>query len=66
MLDALPFEQRSVFVLFELEGFSGPEIAETLALPAGTVASRLRKAREMFHAALVRERARRALRGGTP
>jgi RNA polymerase sigma-70 factor (ECF subfamily) len=65
-LEKLPPELRSVFVLFELEGFSGPEIAETLALPAGTVASRLRKAREMFHAELMRERARRALRGGTP
>lgn len=37
-----------VFVLFELSGFSSPEIAELLAIPVGTVASRLRRAREEF------------------
>jgi RNA polymerase sigma-70 factor (ECF subfamily) len=40
-----------VFVLFELEGFSSPEIAGMLDLPLGTVASRLRRAREAFRAA---------------
>jgi RNA polymerase sigma-70 factor, ECF subfamily len=43
-----------VFILFELEGFSSPEIAEALDVPLGTVASRLRRAREGF-----REAARR-------
>ena len=43
-----------VFVLYELEGFSSPEIAQALDLPVGTVASRLRRAREGF-----REAARR-------
>jgi RNA polymerase sigma-70 factor, ECF subfamily len=38
----------SVFVLFEFEGMSGPEIAETLGSPLGTVASRLRRARQIF------------------
>ena len=37
-----------VFVLFELEGFSSPEIAASLEIPLGTVASRLRRAREQF------------------
>jgi RNA polymerase sigma-70 factor (ECF subfamily) len=37
-----------VFVLYDVEGFSSPEIAEALGLPAGTVASRLRRAREEF------------------
>jgi RNA polymerase sigma-70 factor (ECF subfamily) len=37
-----------VFVLFELSGFSSPEIAEVLEIPVGTVASRLRRAREEF------------------
>jgi len=50
VLDALPFEQRSVFVLFELEGFSMLEIAESFAIPLGTVASRLRRARRRFQA----------------
>jgi RNA polymerase sigma-70 factor (ECF subfamily) len=37
-----------VFVLFELSGFSSPEIAQLLSIPVGTVASRLRRAREEF------------------
>jgi RNA polymerase sigma-70 factor (ECF subfamily) len=53
----MPMELRTVFVLFELEGLTGPEIAELLGLPAGTVASRLRRARKLFHKALRRMRA---------
>jgi RNA polymerase sigma-70 factor (ECF subfamily) len=49
-LDALPLEQRAVFVLYELEGLSLPEIAETLQLPLGTATSRLRRARAHFEA----------------
>jgi len=37
-----------VFVLFEIEGMSSPEIAVSLEIPLGTVASRLRRAREQF------------------
>ncbi len=37
-----------VFVMFELEGLSSPEIAASLEIPLGTVASRLRRAREQF------------------
>jgi RNA polymerase sigma-70 factor (ECF subfamily) len=40
----------SVFVLFELEGMSSPEIAELVGIPLGTVASRLRRARQVFKA----------------
>lgn len=47
-LDELPIDQRSVFVLFELEGFSLPEIAELLQIPLGTATSRLRRARLRF------------------
>ena len=46
----LPIEQRAVFVLFELEGFSLPEIAEALQIPLGTATSRLRRARGHFEA----------------
>jgi RNA polymerase sigma-70 factor (ECF subfamily) len=49
-LDTLTLEQRGVFVLYELEGFSLPEIAESLELPLGTVTSRLRRARQAFEA----------------
>ena len=47
-LDALPLEQRAVFTMFELEGFSGEEIAAALQEPEGTVRSRLRLARATF------------------
>ena len=57
-LDALDDEMRVVFVLFEIEGFTSPEIASLLVVPLGTVASRLRRGREQFHAAATRLRAR--------
>jgi RNA polymerase sigma-70 factor (ECF subfamily) len=47
-LSALPLEQRAVFTLFELEGFSGEEIAQALSESEGTVRSRLRLARATF------------------
>jgi RNA polymerase sigma-70 factor, ECF subfamily len=52
LLLGLPEEQRIVFLLFELEGLSGDEIAEALSIPVGTVRSRLRLARESFRNAL--------------
>jgi RNA polymerase sigma-70 factor (ECF subfamily) len=42
----LPFKQREVFVLFELEGLDGQEIADMTGTPLGTVWTRLKKARE--------------------
>jgi RNA polymerase sigma-70 factor (ECF subfamily) len=53
----LPLEQRSVFVLFELEGFSLPEIADSLGVPLGTATSRLRRARAGFEAWLAKRAA---------
>lgn len=47
-LDALPIELRAVFVLHELEQTTMADIALTLNLPSGTVASRLRRARVQF------------------
>jgi RNA polymerase sigma-70 factor (ECF subfamily) len=49
-----------VFVLYELEGLTSPEIAELLGIPLGSVASRLRRAREQFRAAA--ERIEKSLR----
>jgi RNA polymerase sigma-70 factor, ECF subfamily len=57
LLELLPGEQRQVFVLYEIEGHSVPEIAELLELPIGTVASRLGRARDKFSKALERFRA---------
>jgi RNA polymerase sigma-70 factor, ECF subfamily len=59
-LDAMTLEQRAVFTLFELEGMTGEEIAEMLQIPAPTVHSRLRLARETFRRVLARDRAREA------
>jgi RNA polymerase sigma-70 factor (ECF subfamily) len=39
-----------VFVLFDIEGLTRAEIARALDIPEGTVASRLRRAREEFRA----------------
>lgn len=60
VLDAMPPDLRSVFVLFELEELSIDQVAALLGLPRGTVATRLRRAREVFHAQarLVHERGR--------
>ena len=43
-----------VFVLYEIEGLTSPEIAQLLAIPLGSVASRLRRAREQFRSAAAR------------
>ncbi|MBN2191761.1 MAG: sigma-70 family RNA polymerase sigma factor [Polyangiaceae bacterium] len=62
LLTALEPEKRAVFIMGELEQMSIPEIAEALGANANTVASRLRKARREFDAAVrrlaVRERGR--------
>jgi RNA polymerase sigma-70 factor (ECF subfamily) len=47
-LEALDSDLRSVFALYELEELTMAEIASILDLPEGTVASRLRRAREEF------------------
>jgi RNA polymerase sigma-70 factor (ECF subfamily) len=60
LLEEMPLELRSVFILFELEGLTSPEIAELVSVPLGTVASRLRRARERFRELVDAELARRA------
>ncbi|MBK7581363.1 MAG: sigma-70 family RNA polymerase sigma factor [Myxococcales bacterium] len=64
LLERMPFDLRAVFVLFEIEELSTKEIAQVLELPRGTVASRLRRAREDFTARLTRLEAKRPGRGG--
>jgi RNA polymerase sigma-70 factor (ECF subfamily) len=60
VLAAMPLESRTVFVLFELEALSSPEIAALIEIPLGTVASRLRRAREQFKALVEEHETRRA------
>ena len=45
-LDHLPFDQRTVIVLREIDGFSYEEIADSLGVAIGTVKSRLTRARQ--------------------
>jgi RNA polymerase sigma-70 factor (ECF subfamily) len=47
-LDGLGEKYRTVFILFELEGLTGPEIAGLLGLPAATLRVRLFRARALF------------------
>ena len=56
-LGSLPEEQRSVLFLVVVEDLSYSEVAEVLAIPIGTVMSRLARARE---------RLRRILESGPP
>lgn len=65
LLEGWPEDIRTAFVLFELEGLSAPEISQVTDTKLGTVASRLRRARELFQAGARRLRARAAA-GGEP
>jgi RNA polymerase sigma factor (sigma-70 family) len=57
VLMAMPRPLREILVLRELEGLSYREIAETTALPIGTVMSRLARARKEFAAAWLKRHA---------
>ncbi|HEY0707011.1 MAG TPA: sigma-70 family RNA polymerase sigma factor [Polyangia bacterium] len=56
ILDGMPDDLRPVFTLFELEEMTMVEIATLLGIPSGSVASRLRRAREIFHAEAAKRR----------
>jgi RNA polymerase sigma-70 factor (ECF subfamily) len=55
-IDKLPDVYREIVVLRDIEGFSYQEIATVLNCPAGTVMSRLGRAREKLREALSRRR----------
>lgn len=50
ILEGMPEDLRVVFSLYEFEDLTMQEIASLLEIPTGTVASRLRRSREHFHA----------------
>jgi RNA polymerase sigma factor (sigma-70 family) len=52
VLDCLPPEFREVIVLREIEGLSYKEISDVVGVPAGTVMSRLSRARKRLQEAL--------------
>src|SRR4051812_29591724 len=52
ILDGMALDLRTVFILSELEGMTMPEVAALVAIPVGTAASRLRRAREAFRTAV--------------
>lgn len=62
LLETLPEKQRAVFVLYEIEQLSMPEIALAVECPLPTAYARLRKARERVLAEVARIR----LRGEMP
>jgi RNA polymerase sigma-70 factor (ECF subfamily) len=50
LLEKMPEKQRTTFVLFELEGYSGEEIAALLEIPVATVWTRLHHGRKQLFA----------------
>jgi RNA polymerase sigma-70 factor (ECF subfamily) len=58
VLDEMDLDLRVVFVLYELEEMTMADIASSLELAPGTVASRLRRARADFGERVARYRAR--------
>jgi RNA polymerase sigma-70 factor (ECF subfamily) len=65
VLRRMPEELRSVLVMCDLEELTMADVAASLAIPPGTVASRLRRARASFHdiAGEVRKERAAGLRG---
>ena len=55
-LEQLPVEFREVLVLRELEEFSYKEIAQIIALPIGTVMSRLARGRKRLQQVLIHQK----------
>jgi RNA polymerase sigma-70 factor (ECF subfamily) len=53
-LDTLPEDKRAVFVLYEVEGLTMPEVAEAVGCPLQTAYSRLYSAREAVQAEMLR------------
>ncbi|MCQ4633070.1 RNA polymerase sigma factor [Shinella sp. CPCC 100929] len=54
-LETLPKEARAVLMLVAVEGHSYQEVADMLAMPVGTVMSRLSRARQMLRQKLQEE-----------
>jgi RNA polymerase sigma-70 factor (ECF subfamily) len=66
ILAELSDDLRAALILFDLEGLTKQEVAEALDIPAGTVASRVRRAREEVEARVLRHQARIRSKGAPP
>lgn len=64
ILGRMTLDQRAVFVMFELDGMTGAEIATLMDCPLQTVFSRLRRARDTFERHVARIRAIEERRAG--
>ncbi len=53
-LASLTLEKRSLLVMFDIDGFAAPEVADVLNIPINTVYSRVRKARAELRRSLQR------------
>jgi len=58
LVEAMSGKLRATFVLFEIEGYSGEEIAQIQDIPLGTVWTRLHHARKEFWKLVRREEKR--------
>jgi RNA polymerase sigma-70 factor, ECF subfamily len=56
ILEGMTTTRRTTFILFEIEGYSGEEIAELESVPVNTVWTRLHYARKEFSALIARAR----------
>ncbi|MBL8741090.1 MAG: RNA polymerase sigma factor [Myxococcales bacterium] len=56
-LEEIELDRRAVFVMHDIDGSTGEDIARALEIPLGTVYSRLRLAREDFAAKMRRRQA---------
>ncbi|MGC4092929.1 MAG: sigma-70 family RNA polymerase sigma factor [Polyangiaceae bacterium] len=61
-LEGLELTRRAVFILHEIDGYSIPDIADSLDIPIGTASSRLRLARGDFRQAVKRLTLQRGVR----
>jgi RNA polymerase sigma-70 factor (ECF subfamily) len=66
ILQVMPDELRIVLILTEIEEMPKSEVATLLRIPPGTVASRLKRARETFRASLARSELVQSQKAGRP
>ena len=62
LLERMSDKRRATFVLFEIEGYSGEEIARIQGIPVATVWTRLHHARKEFFGLVEQRRQREGLR----